>query len=69
MPKMYKIQYIGETKRNLRERLKEHRQAINNPNHSNAAAEYPRPLAELLCYRHDNSFGITTQQQRIPAKI
>ena len=56
----------------LRERLKEHRQAINNPNQSNAAAAVPyaRPLAEKKCYRHEVNFsGITTQQQRIQARI
>ena len=31
-----KKQYIGETKRMLRERFKEHRQATNNPNHADA---------------------------------
>ena len=36
-----KKQYIGETKRLLRERFKEHRQATNNPNHSNATAAVP----------------------------
>ena len=36
-----KKQYIGETKRMLRERFKEHRQATNNPNHSNATAAVP----------------------------
>ena len=33
-----KKQYIGETKRMLRKRFQEHRQATNNPNHSNATA-------------------------------
>ena len=36
-----KKQHIGETKRMLRERFKEHRQATNNPNHSNATAAVP----------------------------
>ena len=36
-----KKQYIGESKRVLRERFKEHRQATNNPNHSNATAAVP----------------------------
>ena len=36
-----KKQYIGETKRMLRERFKEHRQATNNPNHSNVTAAVP----------------------------
>ena len=36
-----KKQYIGETKRMLRERFKEQRQATNNPNHSNATAAVP----------------------------
>ena len=34
-------QYIGETKRTLRERFWEHRQATNNPLHDNAAAAVP----------------------------
>ena len=34
-------QYIGETKRTLRERFSEHRQATNNPLHANAAAGVP----------------------------
>ena len=33
-----KKQYIGETKRILRERFKEYRKATNNPNHSDATA-------------------------------
>ena len=33
--------YIGETKRTLRERFSEHRQATNNPLHANAAAAVP----------------------------
>ena len=36
-----KKQYIGETKRTLRERFKEHRQATNNPLHANATAAVP----------------------------
>ena len=36
-----KKQYIGETKRMLRERFKEHRQITNNPNHSDATAAVP----------------------------
>ena len=32
-------QYIGETKRTLRERFTEHRQATNNPCHANSGAE------------------------------
>ena len=39
-----KNQYIGETKRMLRERFKEHRQATNNPNYSNATAAVPTHL-------------------------
>ena len=39
-----KKQYIGETKRMLRERFKEHRQATNNPNYSNATAAVPTHL-------------------------
>ena len=34
-------QYIGETKRTLRGRFLEHRQATNNPLHANAAAAVP----------------------------
>ena len=34
-------QYIGETKRTLRERFSEHRQATNNPLHANTAAGVP----------------------------
>ena len=34
-------QYIGVTKRTLRERFSEHRQATNNPLHANAAAAVP----------------------------
>ena len=37
----YKKQYIGETKRTLRERFTEHRQATNNPSHANATAAVP----------------------------
>ena len=37
-----KKQYIGETKRTLRERFTEHRQATNNPSHANATAAVPR---------------------------
>ena len=36
-----KKQYIGETKRTLRERFTEHRQATNNPSHANATAAVP----------------------------
>ena len=36
-----KKQYIGETKRTLRERFTEHRQATNNPSHANATAGVP----------------------------
>ena len=32
---------IGETKRTLRERFEEHRQATNNPLHANATAAVP----------------------------
>ena len=39
--KRCKKQYIGETKRTLRERFKEHRQASNNPSHANASAAVP----------------------------
>ena len=39
-----KKQYIGETKRTLRERFKEHRQATNNPLHANATAAVPSHL-------------------------
>ena len=34
-------QYIGETKRTLRERFTEHRQSTNNPDHANASAAVP----------------------------
>lgn len=34
-------QYIGETKRTLRERFTEHRQATNNPRHANSGAAVP----------------------------
>ncbi|KAL9972658.1 hypothetical protein ACROYT_G019009 [Oculina patagonica] len=36
-----KKQYIGETKRSIRERFAEHRQATNNPRHANASAAVP----------------------------
>ena len=36
-----KKHYIGETKRMLRDRFKEHRQATFNPDHSNATAAVP----------------------------
>ena len=36
-----KKQYIGETKRTLRERSTEHRQATNNPSHANDSAAVP----------------------------
>ena len=39
--KRCKKQYIGETKRTLRERFTEHRQATNNPSHANASAAVP----------------------------
>ena len=39
--KKCKKQYIGETKRTLRECFCEHRQATNNPLHANAAAAVP----------------------------
>ena len=39
--KKCKKQYTGETKRTLRERFSEHRQATNNPLHANAAAAVP----------------------------
>ena len=39
--KRCKKQYIGETKRTLRERFKEHRQASTNPLHANATAAVP----------------------------
>ena len=39
--KRCKKQYIGETKRTLRERFTEHKQATNNPSHTNASAAVP----------------------------
>ena len=39
--KRCKKQYIGETKRTLKERFTEHRQATNNPSHANASAAVP----------------------------
>ena len=39
--KRCKKQYIGETKRTLRERFKEHRQVTNNPLHANVTAAVP----------------------------
>ena len=39
--KRCKRQYVGETKRTLRERFKEHRQPTNNPLHANATAAVP----------------------------
>ena len=39
--KRCKKQYIGETKRTLRKRFTEHRQATNNPSHANASAAVP----------------------------
>ena len=39
--KKCKEQYISETKRTLRERFSEHRQATSNPIHANAAAAVP----------------------------
>ena len=36
-----KKQLIGGTKRTLRERFKEHRQATNNPLHANATTRVP----------------------------
>ncbi len=36
-----KKQYIGETKRSIRERFAEHRQATNNPILANASAAVP----------------------------
>ena len=36
--KRCKKQYIGETKRTIRERFTEHRQTTNNPSHANASA-------------------------------
>ena len=33
--------YIGETKRTIRERFTEHRQAKNNPHHANSTAAVP----------------------------
>ena len=36
-----KKQYIGESKRTLRERFTAHRQATNNPSHANASAAVP----------------------------
>ena len=42
--KRCKKQYKGETKRTLRERFKEQRQATNNPLHANATAAVPSHL-------------------------
>ena len=39
--KRCKKQYTGETKRTLRERFSEHRQATNNPSHANTSAAVP----------------------------
>ena len=39
--KKCKKQYIGETKRSLRERFTEHRQATNNSDHASAQAAVP----------------------------
>ena len=39
--KKCKKQYIGETKRTLRKRFTEHRQATNNQSHANAEAAVP----------------------------
>ena len=51
--KRCKKQYVGETKRTLRERFKEHRQATNNPLHANATAAVPS---------HFNQPGATRSQ-------
>ena len=52
-------QYIGEKKkRTLRERFSEHRQATNNPLHTNAAAAVPShfnlPLLQTWVLSHLN---------------
>ena len=39
--KRCKKQYIGETKRTIRERFTEHRQATNNPCHANTSGAVP----------------------------
>ena len=39
--KRCKKQYIGETKRTIRERFTEHRPATKNPSHANASAAVP----------------------------
>ena len=36
-----KKQYIGETKRKIRERFTEHREGTNNPHHANSTAAVP----------------------------
>ena len=45
--KKCKKQYIGETKRSLRERFTEHRQATNNSDHASASAAVPTHSACL----------------------
>ena len=53
----------------LRERFKEHRQATNNPNHSNATAAVPTHFKSAKGTRLQPGVTITTaQQQRIPTK-
>ena len=46
--KTCKKQYIGETKRTLHERFKEHRQVTNNSLHANATAAVPSHLNQPL---------------------
>ena len=53
--KRCKKQYTGETKRTLRERFKEHRQATNNPLQANATEVVPS---------HFNKPGTTRSQTR-----
>ena len=51
--KRCKKEYIGETKRTIRERFTEHRQATNNPSHANASAAVPTHFNLITLSRHD----------------
>ena len=60
-----KKQYIGETKRTLRESFKEHRQATNNLLRANATAAVPSHFNQPGHSIADMETGITTNSQPV----
>ena len=68
--KRCKKQYIGETKRTLRERFKEHRQATNNSTQTPQQQSLPTLINLAPLDRRHGTYlaGITTHSQHVTAK-